>query len=127
MKANNMAANIFAKKNRATTEKKENTNPTARAVLAEILPEGIGLNLVLSIFESIIRSCHMFSIAEPEAPNAISSKQIPCMKIFLSEGARSIAQSAVKITKEITPGLISAYICFKKLIIDRSRMLYPFW
>ena len=56
----------MAKKNKATTEKKENTKPIANAVLAEIFPAGIGLNLVRSIFESIIRSCHIFKIADPE-------------------------------------------------------------
>jgi len=104
----------LAKKNKATTEKKENTKPIANAVLAEILPAGIGLNLVRSIFESIIRSCHIFKIADPEAPIAISRRLIPLMKIDFSDGATNIAHNAVNITNEITPGLIKTYTCFKK-------------
>ena len=126
MKANSKAAKIFAKKNKDTTERKEKTNPIARAVLADIFPAGIGLNLVLSIFESIIRSCHILRIAEPDAPTAISNKQTPFIKIFLSEGARSIAHNAVKITSEITPGLMRTYICLKKLRTDTSKMLSSF-
>ena len=119
-------AKIFAKKNKDTTERKEKTNPTASAVFADMLPEGMGLNLVLSIFESIIRSCHILRIADPEAPIAISNRQIPFRKIFLSEGARSIAHKAVKITRDITPGLIKTYICFKKFRIDTNKILFPF-
>ena len=106
MKANNIDAIILAKKNSATTEKKEKTRPIPRAVLAEIFPEGIGLNLVRSIFESTIRSNHMFKIAEPEAPTAISTRAIPLINKLLSEGASNIAHKAVNITREITPGLI---------------------
>ena len=112
--ANKIAAWIFVKKNKATTEKKEKIKPIAKAVLAEIFPAGIGLNFVRSIFESIIRSCHIFKIADPEAPIAISSKLIPLMKIDFSDGATSIAHNAVNMTKEITPGLIKTYICFNK-------------
>ena len=105
---------MFVKKNKATTEKKENTKPVAKAVLAEILPAGIGLNFVRSIFESIIRSCHIFKIADPEAPIAISNRLIPLMKIDFSDGATNIEHNAVNITREITPGFIKTYTCFKK-------------
>ena len=104
----------MVKKNKATTEKKENTKPIAKAVLAEIFPAGIGLNFVRSIFESIIRSCHIFKIADPDAPIAISSKLTPLIKIDFSDGATSIAHNAVNMTREITPGLINTYICFNK-------------
>tara|TARA_B100001063_G_scaffold26046_1_gene19924 strand:- start:148 stop:531 length:384 start_codon:yes stop_codon:yes gene_type:complete len=114
VKASNKAACIFVKKNSETTDINEKTSPTAKAVLAEISPEGIGLNFVLSILESIILSCHILRIAAPEAPIAISNKETPFMKILLSEGAINIAHKAVKITKEITPGLIKTYICLKK-------------
>ncbi len=102
------------KKNSATTEKKEKIRPIPSAVLAEIFPEGIGLNFVLSIFESIIRSNHIFKIADPEAPIAMSIRAIPLINKLLSEGASNIAHKAVNITKEITPGLIKTYSCFKK-------------
>ena len=71
---------MFAKKNSKTTEKKEKIRPTARAVFAEIFPAGIGLNLVLSIFESITLSFHIFSIAEPDAPIAINNKEKKSVK-----------------------------------------------
>ena len=90
-----------------TTEKKENTKPIANAVFGFISPDGIGLNFVLSIFESMTLSFHIFKIADPEAPIAIITKQIALTKRLLSEGANSIAQSAVKITRDITPGLTS--------------------
>ena len=96
----------MAKKKSKTTEKKENTRPVARAVFAEILPEGIGLNFVLSILESIILSCHIFKIADPEAPIAIKSNETPLTNKLFSEGAKIMAQRAVNITREITPGLI---------------------
>ena len=102
------------KKNKPTTEKKEKTKPMAKAVLAEIFPAGIGLNFVRSIFESIIRSCHIFKIADPDAPIAISIKLTPLIRRDLSDGATSIAHNAVNITNEITPGLIKTYTCFKK-------------
>ena len=89
--------------------------------MADIFPAGIGLNLVLSIFESMIRSCHILRIAEPDAPATISNKQTPFIKIFLSEGTRS-AHNAVKITSEITPGLMRTYICLKKLVADTSKI-----
>ena len=94
------------KKNRETTDINEKTKPTAKAVFADIFPDGIGLNFVLSIFESMILSCHIFNIADPDAPIAISNNDIPLMKRLLSEGAINIEQRAVKITREITPGLI---------------------
>ena len=106
MKASIKDALILEKKNNKTTEKKENTKPIAKAVLGEIFPAGIGRNLVLSILASIILSCHIFKIAEPEAPIAINNNEIPLIKRLLSEGARSIAHNAVKMTKDITPGLI---------------------
>ena len=56
-----------------------------------------------------------FRIAAPDAPIAISNNEIPFIKRLLSEGAINIEHKAVKITKEITPGLIKTYICFKKL------------
>ena len=119
MKANNKAAWIFVKKNNETTDINEKTKPTANAVLAEISPDGIGLNLVLSILESIILSCHIFRIAAPEAPTAINNNEIPFIKRLLSEGAINIEHKAVKMTKEITPGLIKTYICLKKLTNER--------
>ena len=88
-------------------EKKEKINPVPSAVFAEIFPEGIGLNFVLSILESIIRSNHMFKIAEPDAPIAIRVRAIPFINKLLSDGANNIAHKAVNITSEITPGLIS--------------------
>ena len=97
---------MFAKKKSKTTEKKEKTRPTARAVFAEIFPAGIGLNLVLSIFESITLSFHIFSIAEPEAPIAINNKETALIKKLLSDGAINIEHKAVNITRDITPGLI---------------------
>ena len=106
MKASNKAAWIFVKKNKETTEINEKTKPKAKAVFADILPEGIGLNFVLSIFESIILSCHIFKIADPDAPIAIKSKEMPFMKKLLSDGAINIEHRAVKTTNEITPGLI---------------------
>ena len=90
-----------------TTEKIENTKPIANAVFGFISPDGIGLNFVLSIFESMTLSFHIFKIADPEAPIAIITKLIALTKRLLSDGANSIAQSAVKITKDITPGLTS--------------------
>ena len=105
---------IFVKKNNATTEKKEKIRPIPSAMLAEIFPEGIGLNFVLSIFESIIRSNHIFKIADPDAPIAIRIRATPLINKLLSEGASNIEHKAVNITKEITPGLIKTYICFKK-------------
>ena len=80
---------------------------------AEKPPEGIGLNLVLSILLSIPLSCHIFKIAAPEAPIAIKIKDIALMKKLLSEGAIIIAHKAVNITSEITPGFIS-------IIIDKT-------
>ena len=106
MKAKSIDAMIFVKKNKATTEKKEKTSPIPRAVFADIFPEGIGLNLVRSIFESTILSNHMFKIAEPDAPTAMSTRAIPLTNKLLSEGASNIAHKAVNITREITPGLI---------------------
>ena len=106
MNANSSDAWILAKKKSRIVEKQENTRPVAKAVLAEIFPEGMGLNLVLSILESIILSCHIFRIAEPEAPKAIKINEIPLIYKLWSEGAKIIAQRAVKITSEITPGLI---------------------
>ena len=97
---------MLAKKKSKTTEKKENTRPIAKAVFAEILPAGIGLNLVLSIFESITLSFHIFNIAEPDAPIAIKRRDTPLIKKLLSEGAINIAHKAVKITRDMTPGLI---------------------
>ena len=97
---------MLAKKKSKTTEKKENTRPIAKAVFAEILPAGIGLNLVLSILESITLSFHIFNIAEPEAPIAINKRETPFIKRLLSDGAINIAHKAVKITRDITPGLI---------------------
>ena len=97
---------MFAKKNNKTTEKKEKIRPTARAVFAEIFPAGIGLNLVLSIFESITLSFHIFSIAEPDAPIAINNKETAFKKRLLSDGAINIAHKAVKMTRDITPGFI---------------------
>ena len=107
MNANKIEALIFPKKNKPTTEKKEKISPIPRAVFAEIFPEGIGLNFVLSILESIIRSNHMFKIAEPDAPIAIRVRAIPFINKLLSDGANNIAHKAVNITREITPGLIS--------------------
>ena len=97
---------MFVKKNNETTDMKEKTRPVAKAVLAEILPDGIGLNFVLSILESIILSCHIFKMADPDAPIAISNSEIPLINKLLSEGAINIEHKAVNITKEITPGLI---------------------
>ena len=114
MKAKRIEAVILVMKNKATTEKKENTRPIPRAVLAEIFPDGIGLNFVLSIFESIILSNHIFKIADPDAPIAIRIRATPLINKLLSEGASNIAHKAVNITKEITPGLIKTYNCFKK-------------
>ena len=107
MKASNKEDFRLPKKNKPTTEKKEKTKPIAKAVFGFISPDGMGLNFVLSIFESIILSFHIFNIADPEAPIAIITKLIALIKRLLSEGANSIEQSAVKITKEITPGLTS--------------------
>jgi hypothetical protein len=101
-----MEALILAKKKSKTTEKKEKTRPTAKAAFAEMLPAGIGLNLVLSILESITLSFHIFNIAEPDAPIAISNRETPFIKRLLSDGAINIAHKAVKITRDITPGLI---------------------
>ena len=106
MKAKSIEAIILVKKNKATTEKKQKTSPIARAVFAEILPEGIGLNFVLSIFESIIRSNHIFKMAEPDAPRAMRIRAIPLTNKLLSEGASNIEHNAVNITRDITPGLI---------------------
>ena len=89
------------------TEKQENTRPVAKAVFAEIFPEGMGLNFVLSILESIILSCHIFRIAEPDAPKAIRISEMPLISKGSSDGAKMIAHKAVKITREITPGLIN--------------------
>ena len=100
---------MFVKKNNPTTETTEKTSPIASAALGEKPPEGIGLNLVLSIFLSIPLSCHIFKIAAPEAPIAIKIKDIALMKKLLSEGAIIIAHKAVNITSEITPGFISMY------------------
>ena len=44
---------------------------------------------------------------------------LPFIKRLLSEGAINIEHKAVKITKEITPGLIRTYICLKKLTNER--------
>ena len=95
----------------------------AKAVLAEIFPAGIGLNFVRSIFESIIRSCHIFKIADPDAPIAIKIKLTPLIRRDLSDGATSIAHKAVNITKEITPGLIKTYTCLNKC--KRDGRLIP--
>ena len=95
-------------------KKKEKIRPIPSAVLAEIFPEGIGLNFVLSIFESIILSNHIFKIADPDAPIAIRIRATPLINKLLSDGASNIAHKAVNITKEITPGLIKTYSCFKK-------------
>ena len=94
------------KKNKETTDMNEKTKPIANAVFADMLPDGIGLNFVLSIFESIILSCHIFKIAEPEAPTAINNNEIAFIRRLFSEGAISIEHKAVKITNEITPGFI---------------------
>jgi len=48
----------------------------------------------------------MFNIAEPDAPIAIKRRDIPLIKRLLSEGAINIAHKAVKITRDMTPGLI---------------------
>jgi hypothetical protein len=56
--------------------------------------------------ESITLSFHIFNIAEPEAPIAISNRETPFIKRLLSDGAINIAHKAVKITRDITPGLI---------------------
>ena len=97
---------MFVKKNNPTTEKTEKTSPIASAKFGEKLPEGIGLNLVLSIFLSNPLSCHIFKIAAPDAPIAIKIKDIDLIKKLLSEGAIIIAHKAVKITNEMTPGFI---------------------
>jgi len=110
------------KKNNATTDINEKTSPMAKAVLAEILPDGIGLNFVLSILESMILSCHMFRIADPDAPMAISNNEIPLIKRVLSDGAINIEHNAVNITKEITPGLIKTYTCLKNLVKEENKI-----
>ena len=97
----------MAKKKSKTTDKTDKTRPTAKAVFAEMLPAGIGLNLVLSILESITLSFHIFNIAEHEAPLAISKRETHFIQRHFSDRENNIAHTAVTITKDITHGLLN--------------------
>ena len=72
------------------------------------MPDGTGRPLVRFMMRSISASNHMFSAPEAPAPIAMKSIEANPTSGCTSTGATSKPTSAVKTTKDMTRGFISA-------------------